>query len=277
MCSSDLAAPGEGTSPALNWTNAPAGTKCFVLHMHDLEVARKVAYAAGLRELARLEGLGWTPGSVTTDLRASLERLRNKAAERAASLLSANPELARSRRDAKGFNGLLGTAKSPYKEWKWADVGARVGGPNFVELADGRLIGVVLGVFAIAGVITRFALPALLAHGSAERVMAGCLLFAAVAFAGFPLSTNLYFMLAFSFLLGLGLGCGQPLSMSIGFNRSPEGRAGEVTGLRLSANNLARVIIPVVCGALGGAFGAAPVFVVNAFNLTAISYALWRQ
>jgi Raf kinase inhibitor-like YbhB/YbcL family protein len=34
------AAPGEGTSPALSWANAPAGTQSFVLHMHDMEVAR---------------------------------------------------------------------------------------------------------------------------------------------------------------------------------------------------------------------------------------------
>jgi hypothetical protein len=34
------AAPGEGTSPAMNWANAPAGTQSFVLHMHDMEVAR---------------------------------------------------------------------------------------------------------------------------------------------------------------------------------------------------------------------------------------------
>jgi Raf kinase inhibitor-like YbhB/YbcL family protein len=34
------AAPGEGTSPALTWSNAPAGTQSFVLHMHDLEVVR---------------------------------------------------------------------------------------------------------------------------------------------------------------------------------------------------------------------------------------------
>ena len=31
------AAPGEGTSPTLSWANAPAGTKSFVLHMHDLD------------------------------------------------------------------------------------------------------------------------------------------------------------------------------------------------------------------------------------------------
>ena len=34
------AAPGEGTSPALTWANAPAGTQSFLLHMHDLDVAR---------------------------------------------------------------------------------------------------------------------------------------------------------------------------------------------------------------------------------------------
>jgi Raf kinase inhibitor-like YbhB/YbcL family protein len=31
---------GEQVSPALTWTNAPASTQSFVLHMHDLEVAR---------------------------------------------------------------------------------------------------------------------------------------------------------------------------------------------------------------------------------------------
>jgi Raf kinase inhibitor-like YbhB/YbcL family protein len=34
------AAPGEGTSPALTWTNTPPGTQSFVLHMHDMDVAR---------------------------------------------------------------------------------------------------------------------------------------------------------------------------------------------------------------------------------------------
>src|SRR5215467_13636782 len=33
-------AAGEGTSPAMNWANAPAGTQSFFLHMHDLDLAR---------------------------------------------------------------------------------------------------------------------------------------------------------------------------------------------------------------------------------------------
>jgi Raf kinase inhibitor-like YbhB/YbcL family protein len=34
------AAPGEGTSPAISWTNVPPGTQSFVLNMRDLDVAR---------------------------------------------------------------------------------------------------------------------------------------------------------------------------------------------------------------------------------------------
>jgi len=33
-------APGEGTSPEIKWMNAPAGTQYFVLHMHDMDLAR---------------------------------------------------------------------------------------------------------------------------------------------------------------------------------------------------------------------------------------------
>jgi len=34
------AAPGEGTSPAMTWASVPPGTQSFVLHMHDMDVAR---------------------------------------------------------------------------------------------------------------------------------------------------------------------------------------------------------------------------------------------
>ena len=33
-------APGEGTSPAISWANAPSGTQSFFLHMHDMDVVR---------------------------------------------------------------------------------------------------------------------------------------------------------------------------------------------------------------------------------------------
>jgi Raf kinase inhibitor-like YbhB/YbcL family protein len=33
-------ATGEGLSPAISWSNAPAGTQSFVLNMHDMDVVR---------------------------------------------------------------------------------------------------------------------------------------------------------------------------------------------------------------------------------------------
>jgi Raf kinase inhibitor-like YbhB/YbcL family protein len=36
----DGVAPGEGTSPAISWSNVPAGTQSFVLNMHDMDVSR---------------------------------------------------------------------------------------------------------------------------------------------------------------------------------------------------------------------------------------------
>jgi hypothetical protein len=32
--------PGEGMSPAISWTNGPAGTQSFFLNMHDMDLAR---------------------------------------------------------------------------------------------------------------------------------------------------------------------------------------------------------------------------------------------
>jgi hypothetical protein len=78
--------------------------------------------------------------------------------------------------------------------------------------------------------------------------------------------------MAVTFTIGLGLGAGQPISMTMAFNQSPAGRTGEVTGLRLTANNVARIVIPLTAGALGAAFGMVPVFWMNAANLAAISW-----
>jgi len=138
-------------------------------------------------------------------------------------------------------------------------------------------IGVILGVFSFAAFITRFATPALMRRWRSEQVMFACMLVACAAFVIFPLWKNLYFILVIAFFMGLSLGCGQPLSMMMAYDRSPAGRAGEVTGMRLTANNISRVVIPVVCGVLGGAFGAVPVFWLNAANLAAVCVLVSRQ
>ncbi|MCA9142442.1 MAG: exo-alpha-sialidase [Planctomycetales bacterium] len=36
--------------------------------------------------------------------------------------------------------GQLGSAKPPYTDWSWRDLNLRIGGPNMIQLADGRIL-----------------------------------------------------------------------------------------------------------------------------------------
>ncbi len=39
-----------------------------------------------------------------------------------------------------GFRGMIGSASPPYREWHWKELGVPLGGPNFIELPDGRMV-----------------------------------------------------------------------------------------------------------------------------------------
>jgi len=45
------------------------------------------------------------------------------------------------RRDPE--NGLFGQSQPPYTTWQWQDVGCRIGGPQWLQLSDGRLLACV--------------------------------------------------------------------------------------------------------------------------------------
>jgi len=47
------------------------------------------------------------------------------------------------RRDAAPINGQLGVAEPPYTDWRWKDVGTRIGGPHMLRLPDGRFVAAV--------------------------------------------------------------------------------------------------------------------------------------
>jgi len=134
------------------------------------------------------------------------------------------------------------------------------------------MIGVVLGVYAVGAFFVRFLLPVLLARMTSAQLLARAMLLGAAGYAVLPAVHWSWLLIGASFTLGLVLGVCQPLSMSLAFDRSPEGRTGEVTGLRLTANNVSRIIVPVIAGALGTTAGAAPVFWLNAMNLLMVSW-----
>lgn len=44
------------------------------------------------------------------------------------------------RRESGTQTALLGTARSPYVNWEWQDLGVRIGGPAMIVLDDGRIL-----------------------------------------------------------------------------------------------------------------------------------------
>ena len=79
-----------------------------------------------------------------------------------------------------------------------------------------------------------------------------------------------------SFIIGLGVGCGQPLSLLMVYNRSPAGRSGEVLGVRFTVVNLMHLVIPITFGTLSAMIGLAPVFISTGTLMLAGSYLCHR-
>jgi predicted MFS family arabinose efflux permease len=121
-------------------------------------------------------------------------------------------------------------------------------------------IGLVMAAFGVAGFVTRLALPKLTARWGEHAMMAGALALSACAFIALPLMQQPLLLAATAFVLGLGLGCGQPLSMILSFNAAPPGRSAEAISMRLAVSYGAHVVIPPVFGVVGAATGLAPIF-----------------
>jgi MFS family permease len=134
------------------------------------------------------------------------------------------------------------------------------------------VIGMIVSVFGAATLVVRIFIPMLTRRMGEERVLAAALCVGALAFAAFPFCESVPLLMLFAFIAGLGVGCGQPLTMMMTYARAPAGRAGEANGLRQMANNITHLAVPVLFGAVGSAFGMLPVFLTNTLFLFAGAY-----
>ncbi|MCX5821577.1 MAG: MFS transporter [Deltaproteobacteria bacterium] len=128
-------------------------------------------------------------------------------------------------------------------------------------------IGVVLAIFAAAAFIVRMILPRLIGRLGEEKLLAFSFFLGAASLMVVPFFQSVVALGLASFAFGLGMGCGQPITMMMTFSGSAEGRSGELLGLRITANHVARMIGPLVFGMVGAAFGVSPVFWINALIL----------
>lgn len=129
------------------------------------------------------------------------------------------------------------------------------------------MIGVILSMQTAAAFVIRLWLPWMSRRYGEMRILTGSLIMAGVTYFIFPIFHQPAILAAISFLLGLSLGCGQPLSITQTYNHSLPGRSGEALGIRITANKFTQIAVPVLFGSIGSVFGIYPIFWSNGLLL----------
>ena len=129
------------------------------------------------------------------------------------------------------------------------------------------VIGMILGAFAVAAFVVRLVMPALVKRHGADSVLIWSLYVGGASYLLFPIFESALLLAGVAFILGLGMGCSQPVSLMLIYDRAPPRRSGEALGLRLTINNFMHIAVPMIFGSLGTVLGVTPVFVANALIL----------
>jgi MFS family permease len=121
-------------------------------------------------------------------------------------------------------------------------------------------IGMILSTYAVAGFLVRVFLHRLSERFGEVGVLTGSLFLAAAAYAAVPALTDGVLLAGAAFALGLALGSAQPLTIILTYNHAPKGRSGEALGMRIMANKVTQIGMPLLFGGVGAALGSVPVF-----------------
>ena len=121
-------------------------------------------------------------------------------------------------------------------------------------------IGLVVGAFGAGSFAVRVMIPWLMRILDEWRLLGLALALTAACYLAFPFFTSLQALLPLSFVLGMVLGCGQPMGMSLLHAMAPPSRTGEAVGVRSTITSISQTVLPLLFGALGTALGMMPVF-----------------
>jgi MFS family permease len=121
------------------------------------------------------------------------------------------------------------------------------------------LIGLLLALRAGASMVSRFFLGSLTASLGRGRLLTGSIFAASASMAVLPVHVSWAVLAAVVLVMGLGLGVGQPLTMSWLAEATPPGLRGRAMSLRLTGNRLGQVVVPSLAGAVAVGAGAAGV------------------
>ncbi|MDL4814002.1 MFS transporter [Actinomadura opuntiae] len=134
------------------------------------------------------------------------------------------------------------------------------------DLTSGT-VGLLLTVRGSASMISRFLLGRLAARMGRRRLLVTSTLGAGAAIALMPVDLPLWTLVTLLVLAGLGLGVGQPLTMSWLAEAAPPGLRGRAMSLRLVGNRTGQIVLPSAAGLLAAGLGAAGVLYATGLTL----------
>ncbi len=121
-------------------------------------------------------------------------------------------------------------------------------------------IGLVLGSFTLSVTLVRLIIPALAHRVREVTVLRAAMLGTGFVFAAYPFAASPWLMALLAMLLGVALGCVQPMIMSGLHHLTPSPRHGEALALRSIVINLSSTMLPLFFGLAGAAVGVASLF-----------------
>lgn len=137
-------------------------------------------------------------------------------------------------------------------------------------------VGLLLTLRAVASMGSRLFLGRLVGVVGRRRLMVVSVALSAASMAVVAVPLPPVVLGALVVLMGLGLGVGQPLTMSWLAEVAPAGQRGRAMSLRLTGNRLGQVLIPSTVGLVAAGVGAAGVLAATAAALAAVGVAARR-
>ncbi len=133
-------------------------------------------------------------------------------------------------------------------------------------LASGT-VGVLLAVRGVASMGSRLFLGRLAEAAGRRRLLVVSTTAAALALLAAPLPLPVWALGCLMFVIGFGLGVGQPLTMAWLAEAAPPGLRGRAMSLRMVGNRTGQLIIPSTAGLVAAGLGAGGVLWLTAFGL----------
>lgn len=134
------------------------------------------------------------------------------------------------------------------------------------------LIGIIMAAHSAAAFVVRIVLPSLIKRINEDRVLILSFTLGAASLMLIPVFQNVWMLGLLSFIFGMGMGAGQPIVTMQMFMNSAEGRSGEGIGLKMTTNQITKIISPIAFGAVATAFGLLPMFWMNALLMATGGY-----